>query len=204
MHRFAYEGYEIPEAEKPKYENVTYAESDYSSYTYGLKYNGLEYQPPIVREKLQISLWRADNYTWVKTRDKYFTPSHSRFYTKGREGFKGFNMNFSLDGEHIVLIEKRGKASTNKEQLIVIIDAFTFDIVKEYSVPYSLNYIAGVDVFALDETNYDDDFLSWFWTKSTTPNIYVWNHGKYILYGQTIDEAVSIIQYEFWDTETNK
>ena len=113
-------------------------------------------------------------------------------------------MNFSLDGEHIVLIEKRGKASTNKEQLIVIIDAFTFDIVKEYSVPYSLNYIAGVDVFALDEAAYDEDFLSWFWTKSTTPNIYVWNHGKYILYGQTIDEAVSIIQYEFWDTETNK
>lgn len=154
-----------------------------------------------MRETFQISLWKADNYTCVKTKDRYFTPSNERFTEKGKQRFQGFEMSFSLDKEHILLVEKRAKGI--KKQLVVILDAFSLAPVSEYVIPYSIDYISGIDIDPLDEESYDDGW-SEFLTFKQTPNVYLWNKAKYLMYGQTLDGAVSILQFEVWDIENNK
>jgi hypothetical protein len=68
-----------------------------------LKYKGFEYDSQILREEFQISLWKVDRFGVVKTKDRYFTPTHECFRQKE-------NMEFdivpSLDGETIMLKER--------------------------------------------------------------------------------------------------
>ena len=154
-----------------------------------------------MREAFQISLWKADSYTCVKTKDRYFTPKNKRFTKKGKQGFQGFEVNFSLDKEHIILVEKRVKGV--KEQLVVILDAYSLALINEYIIPYSIDYISGADIDAADEESYDDGWSEYL-TFKNTPNVYLWNKAKYLMYGQTLDGAVSILQFEVWDIENDK
>jgi hypothetical protein len=108
----------------------------------------MEYRPLITREVYQLSLWRVDGYTCVKTKFAYFTPK-SRFFEK--ETANMYEINFSLDGEHIIVSQKPEDQEERMEnKLIIIIDAFSFDVVREkvirlrlFNLPdYELNYRA--------------------------------------------------------------
>ncbi|CAI2365026.1 unnamed protein product [Moneuplotes crassus] len=199
--RFARSGYSIPDNEKIVYETRQNGYYDYVSYNNELKYNEVSYEPPILREKYQISLWRCDQFTCVKTKDRYFTPKSSKINRKGKHGFQGFEIQFSMDGEHIVLVEK--KAKNMEKQLIVILDAYTLEVVDEHMVYYSLDSRERPDVQAEDEEEYEDD-MSEYPTLKETPTVFVWGKGRYIMHGQTIDGAVSILQYEIIDTQEDK
>lgn len=115
--------------------------------------------------------------------------------------FQGFEIQFSLDKEHIVLVEKRAKSL--KKQLVILLDAYTLEVVDEHLVDYSLDHISGLDVEADDEEDYDDGW-SEYNTFRHIPNVIVWNKGRYIMVGQTLDKAASIFQYEIHDTKEDK
>jgi hypothetical protein len=68
-----------------------------------LKYKGFEYDSQILREEFQISLWKVDRFGVVKTKDRYFTPTHESFREK--ENME-FDIVSSLDGETIMLKER--------------------------------------------------------------------------------------------------
>ena len=68
--RLSKEGYVIPEDEildKKKFESTN---SAYIGYKSKQMFENLEYQPPTMREKFQISLWRIDEYGIVKTKSR--------------------------------------------------------------------------------------------------------------------------------------
>lgn len=60
----------------------------------------MEYRPGIIREKLQISLWKVDECGVVKTKDRYFTPKHKRFRSPY---FSGFQIVPSIDKVTLVV-----------------------------------------------------------------------------------------------------
>lgn len=70
--RFAMKDHSEGDSEKPKYETVTYSESDYLNFNQDCTFEGVSYQPDILRNKYQISLWRCDQFTCVKTKYNYF------------------------------------------------------------------------------------------------------------------------------------
>lgn len=82
------EGYEIPEDEKLQTENLYDAMSDKISWYPKLPFREIEYRPPLIREKLQLSLWKIDNYGVVKIKFKYFTPKTERLATNDFSTFK--------------------------------------------------------------------------------------------------------------------
>ena len=94
------------------------------------------------------------------------------FNRKKGQKFEGFEIQFSLDKEHIVLVEKRAKKL--KQQLIIILDAYTLDVVDEHLVNYSLESISGLEVDPTDEEDYDDGW-SEYYTFRNVPNVFVWN-----------------------------
>ena len=70
--RLNIDGYSVPENEKLSInETKNYVDSISTSYYWKQKFEELEYQPPIIRKKFQISLWRIDEYGVVKTRSRY-------------------------------------------------------------------------------------------------------------------------------------
>jgi hypothetical protein len=164
------EGFTIPIEEKVIKDNKTYEDTEYRTFTMKKDYKGFEYQPSIIREKMQISLWKIDNYGVVKTKDLYFTPTHERFRQKD---FPGFNIFSSLDSENIILEEKDSKT----ESLIVILDAFTLRVKSEIVIKF-----VDDDLEVPDSRNefdeYYDDFNSPYCTKSNQPRFYVWGKGR--------------------------
>ena len=114
----------IPDNEKLSRESVTYMPSEYISWAPKKKYKGFEYRPPIIREKLQISLWRVDRFGVVKTKSKYFTPKVSEFDINT---FHGLDIVCSLDGETILLQEK----NMDGKSLVMVLNAFTLEVMSE-------------------------------------------------------------------------
>lgn len=134
----------------------------------------VDYQPRIMREKLQISLWRFDAYGIVKIKDRYFTPKHEKF---SRDSWPGFEpMTFSLDKEEIILVQK--KSSTDREPLVLIIDAFSLEVKHELVVPTIDEEFEGGDGYY---DHYYDDSSSAYPTKGDMPKVLVWNHCKYLM-----------------------
>lgn len=110
-------------------EATTYIPSEYVSWNSKKKYKGFEYRPPIIREKLQISIWRADRFGVVKTKAKYFTPKDPKFDI---DAFKGFDIVNSLDGETIFLQEKNMDGSS----LVMVLNAFTLEVMSEKYITF--------------------------------------------------------------------
>jgi hypothetical protein len=168
------EGYEIPENEKLKTENHTYAMTDYISWYPKQPFREIEYRPPMIREKLQLSLWKIDNYGVVKVKFKYFTPKSERLATND---FSTFKICSSLDNNNILLEET---LVVDGKKMIIIIDPYSLEIKKEFEIT-----VQDPEFKTESENdyydNYYDDPNSRYPTKSGLKNFYVWNHGKYIL-----------------------
>lgn len=98
--RLAKPGYSVPDIEKPNQGNADYSHSEYYSWTYELKLGDVNYIPPILKEKLQISLWKVDSHGIVKTKDRYFSIKHPRF---GTDMFGELTLLNSLDGKNIIV-----------------------------------------------------------------------------------------------------
>lgn len=165
------EGYTIPDTEKVLTESNSYAMTDYATYYARKNYKGIEYQPKIIREKLQISLWRMDAYGVVKTKDRYFTPTHERFKSSN---FGNFQIYPSLDKETIVLVETLN--SGESEALVVVLDANNLKVISEQTLSYKDSELQVPDTDYYDE--YYDDFGSSYPTSQNSPNIICWNKGR--------------------------
>lgn len=115
---------------------------------------------------MQISLWKVDRFGVVKTKDRYFTPTHEIFRQK--ENIE-FDIVSSLDGETIMLQER----NFVDKCLIIIINAFTLEVMSELCfTPIDIN---------IDEES-DDDYYgnnsSDCPTTPSTPRFLNWNNGR--------------------------
>lgn len=71
MHlRLNVEGYLIPENEKLSKQSTDYYNTDYIYYYWNQKFEDIEYKPPVMKEKFEISLWRIDEYGVSKTKSR--------------------------------------------------------------------------------------------------------------------------------------
>lgn len=101
-------------------------------YKFNASIGDAKYEPPIIREKLQISLWRVDNHDIVKTKDRYFTIQNRRFNTNECGELVLIN---SLDSENIIIMEKPMIGNTSS--IVTILDAFTLETVSEHEITIS-------------------------------------------------------------------
>jgi hypothetical protein len=148
---------------------VTYIPSDYISWAPNKKYKGFDYRPPIIREKLQISIWKIDRFGVVKTKEKYFTPKDPSFNINS---FNGFDIVSSLDGESILLQEKFMSGSS----LIMVLNAFTLEVISEKRIIYNDGDIKP----RKNEHIYEGDYLQGcvFPSDYEEPRFINWNKGK--------------------------
>ena len=177
-------------------ENVTYPKTTYANYSPKKEIEGVEYRPPIIREKFQISLWRVDDYTCVKTRDKYFTPQNYKFTSGDCGSFKIVN---SLDKETIILEESQAPEHTHK--LVIILNAFTLEVVSEHLIGVKQPDLDISDADSMFDTNYDD-LTSHYPTMKASGSLWCWSHpnGNYLFYGVTKPRWVFHYVYEVYDT----
>lgn len=71
MHlRLNVEGYLIPDNEKLSKQSTDYYNTDYIYYYSNQKFEDIEYKPPVMKEKFEISLWRIDEYGVSKTKSR--------------------------------------------------------------------------------------------------------------------------------------
>ena len=191
--------YEIPENEKLSTENTTYAMSDYVSWYPKQPYKTIEYNPPILREKFQLSIWKSDAYGVYKIKDRYFTPKNER---ANSEDFRGFTLKVSLDSKSIYLVEETS-SSTKEDLLVLIIDNATLEITKELIVKIrdpEFNSEGYDDYY----DSYYDDSYSKFGTSSSIGRINVTNNGKKVIVGVTKEYKKVHYYYAIYNTETGE
>lgn len=137
-------------------------------------------------------------YGVVKTKDRYFSIKNPRF---GTDHFGNFELKPSLDKEHIVLVEK--PCSGVEKRLIVIIDMYSLKVVSEQEV-----HSVRDDITVKGENRFYDVYFnhnsSEYFTLSSTPDVVVWNKGKYIMYAITKTGRSVHYLYEVYDTEKQK
>ena len=112
-----------------------------------------------------------DDYGVVKTKDRYFTPTHERFHSSN---FGSFQIYPSLDKESILLVEKLNHGET--EALVVVLDAFNLKVLSEQTLNFKDSDLDIPDAEYYDE--YYDDFSSAYPTSLNSPNFMCWNKGK--------------------------
>lgn len=165
-------GYSVPDTEKINLENTTYIPSDYQNWSTKSPYEGIEYKPPIIREKFQISLWRVDNVSCVKTKDRYFSINNPRFVGNNTGNFK---INFSNDKDTITLVEVPEYGQNNKH--VVILDAFSLKKLSEQEIEFCQPDLKVPDA---DEyyDEYQEDYSSHYTTSANAISLMCWNKGK--------------------------
>ena len=197
--KFKPEGYEIPENEKISTENTTYALTDYISWYPKQPYKNIEYNPPLLREKFQLSIWKADIYGVYKIKDRYFTPKHER---ASAEDLKSFSLKVSLDHKSIFLVEE-STSSTKNDLLVIIIDSCTLEITNEIMVKIRDNNFVSEGYDDYYDSYYDDSY-SKFGTTSNIGRINVTNNGKNIVVGVTKDYKKVHYYYAVYNSETGE
>lgn len=160
------EGYEIPSEEEIK---VGQEEKGLPSYYFDwfTSCEGVNYQPPIQRNKFQISLWKIDEYGVAKTKYAYFTPKDKRFHKveKMRINFEAF---FDEDKFVISMLRIHGGDTD-----LLIFDANTLELLEEHTVEKFIKNPAYTMPYDKRSTDFEvDTHGSYYATLSHIPKVY--------------------------------
>ena len=91
---------------------------------------GIEYQPPIMRCKYQISIWKFDQYGLVKIKDRYFNIKNEPKPDdiSSSDDFT-LQLDTSIDSKNIVV--KQSKTNLFDTQIVLVLDPYSLEILSE-------------------------------------------------------------------------
>jgi hypothetical protein len=91
----------------------------------GGKRRMFRYQPEICRHKYNISLWKIDEFRIVKMKETYF--SWDLVYEVAPRPLDFAPMQFSLDGNNIILYDRKTYAAKGEGACVIVFNSFSLE-----------------------------------------------------------------------------
>ena len=197
---FSNKSYKIPEEEELSKSDYN-RECEKETMTFGKinQIHGISYQPPGIRDRYQISIWKFDPHGMVKVKDRYFTPKYSPG-SKSNDNELEFFLNISLDYNNIVVVQD---GSFKSKQAVLIFDLYDLEIKWELLIPHHDNNFESGSLYG--DEYYDADynnFYSTFPQSMFTIQMLCFNNGNTLLCPITRENMVVIYYWNVYDTQT--
>ena len=111
-------GYQIPTDEKLYHENTKEQDINRVHWDKQWSFQNITYRPQILREKLQLSIWKVDTYGVSKLQFIYFSPKNQRMMS---EDARNFRLQSSLDNKTVCIVEHESLFKEYDDILILLI-----------------------------------------------------------------------------------
>lgn len=192
--------YQTPEDEKLNTNNFQNDTTVGLSSLYDISVFGdVKYEPPITKEKYQISIWKIDEFGMVKVKDRYFTPKTGVTDENIRDPYN-FKMGISIDRENIYIEQTQNQEINSK--YVIVFDPCSLKVLSETNVIFKDTKLTDDTSKAGYYENYYSSFYTPYPTKAGTLSIKCMNKGKYLLVPVTITNSVLIRYWNVYDTST--